>query len=230
MNPDVGCSPDFLLKRLDAGAQDDVAPGVQSDSANSETDTLSSASIQKCSVSDDVLLERVGDGEREALSLLFRRHARAVRNVAYRILRNEADADDLVQEVFLFLFQKARLYDPEKSSAASWIIQMTYHRSIDRRRYLEVRHQYDSQELHEERLPTTNGRVSIDEIAGRTLLSRLRHELSAEQRQTLELHFFEGYSFREIAGKTGQTIGNVRNHYYRGMERLRSYVSQEKRL
>jgi RNA polymerase sigma-70 factor, ECF subfamily len=230
MNPDVGCSPDLPLKRLDAGAQDGVAPGVQSDSANRETDTLSSASIQTCSVSDDVLLERVGDGEREALSLLFRRHARAVRNVAYRILRNEADADDLVQEVFLFLFQKARLFDPEKSSAASWIIQMTYHRSIDRRRYLEVRHHYDSQELHEERLPTTNGRVSIDEIAGRTLLGRLRHELSAEQRKTLELHFFEGYSFREIAGKTGQTIGNVRNHYYRGMERLRSYVSQEKRV
>src|ERR1700723_1905909 len=199
MNPDVGCSPDLLLKRLDAGAQDGVAPGVQSDSANSETDTLSSASIQTCSVSDDVLLERVGDGEREALSLLFRRHARAVRNVAYRILRNEADADDLVQEVFLFLFQKARLYDPEKSSAASWIIQMTYHRSIDRRRYLEVRHHYDSQELHEERLPTINGQVSLNKLAGTVLLNRLRRELSAGHGQTLNVHFFEGYYIREIA-------------------------------
>jgi RNA polymerase sigma-70 factor (ECF subfamily) len=62
------------------------------------------------------------------------------------------------------------------------------------------------------------------------LLNRLREQLSAEQRQTLELHFFEGYTFHEIAEKTGQTFGNVRNHYYRGLERLRSCVFPEKHV
>ena len=145
-----------------------------------------------------------------------------MRNVACRILRNEADADDLVQEVFLFLFQKARLFDPEKSSAASWSTQMADHRSSNYRRYLNVRHHCDRQELHDERPLTTGGRVGLNEFAGTVLLNSLRLDLSAEQRQTLEPHFFEGYSFREIAEKTGQTIGYARDYYYLSLKRLRS--------
>jgi RNA polymerase sigma-70 factor (ECF subfamily) len=174
--------------------------------------------------SDDLLLNRVAQGDKEALSVLFRRHARVVFSVACRILRDESEAEDLLQELFLFLFQKAGLFDAKKSSGASWIIQMTYQRAIDRRRYLDVRHHYNVQELDEERSPAARGQVSIDQIAGRALLDRLRGEISTEQRQVLELHLFEGYSFREIAVKTGQTLGNIRNHYYRGIERLRSYV------
>jgi RNA polymerase sigma-70 factor (ECF subfamily) len=178
--------------------------------------------------SDEDLLVQVGNGSKEALSILFRRHARPVFNVARRILRDDAEAEDLVQELFLFLFQRVRPYDTAKGSAASWIIQMTYHRAIDRRRYLGSRQHYATQELNEERLNGINGKVSINELAGRQLLDRLRQELSAEQRQTLELHFFDGYSFHEIAERTGQTYGNVRNHYYRGLERLRTHVFPEK--
>ena len=181
------------------------------------------------SPSEDLLLQ-VANGSKEALSVLFQRHARPVFNVARRILRDESEAEDLVQDVFLILFQKARLYDPMKSSAVSWIIQMTYHRAIDRRRYLSFRQHYDTQELNEERLHARDGQVSIDEVAARQLLDRLREQLSTEQQQTLELHFFEGYSFREIAEKTSQTLGNVRNHYYRGLERLRSQVFPEKQV
>jgi RNA polymerase sigma-70 factor, ECF subfamily len=101
---------------------------------------------------------------------------------------------------------------------------MAYQRAIDRRRYLAVRHHYSVQEFDEELSATTRGQISIDHVAGTVLLDRLRREISTEQRQTLELHLFEGYSFREIAAKTGQTFGNIRNHYYRGLERLRSYV------
>jgi RNA polymerase sigma-70 factor (ECF subfamily) len=181
---------------------------------------------------DEDLLLQLSKGNKEALSVLFHRHARPVFNVARRILRDDSEAEDLVQELFLFLFQKARLFDAAKGSAASWIIQMTYHRAIDRRRYLGSRQHYDSQQLNEERLYThaTDGQVLINEVAGRQLLNRLREELSAEQRQTLELHFFDGYSFHEIAEKTGQSFGNVRNHYYRGLGRLRSHIFPEKRV
>jgi RNA polymerase sigma-70 factor, ECF subfamily len=178
--------------------------------------------------SDDYLLIRVGRGSKEALSILFRRHARPVFNIAQRILRDSSEAEDLLQELFLFIFQKANLFDPEKSSAQSWIIQMTYHRAIDRRRYLGSRQHYRSEELNDECLQTSRGQVSIDEVMGRALLLKLRQELPAEQRQTLELHFLEGYTFREIAEQTGLTYGNVRNHYYRGLERLRSFVLPRK--
>jgi RNA polymerase sigma-70 factor (ECF subfamily) len=180
--------------------------------------------IQTPELSDSLLLNRVAQGDKDALSVLFRRHAHVVFSVACRILRDESEAEDLVQELFLFFFQKAGLFDAGKSSGASWIIQMAYQRAIDRRRYLDVRHHYSVQEFDEERSAATRGQISIDHIAGRALLDRLRREISTEQRQTLELHLFEGYSFREIAAKTGQTFGNIRNHYYRGLERLRSYV------
>jgi RNA polymerase sigma-70 factor (ECF subfamily) len=210
----------------DADSESLKGPGIQSDPAARPSMALSN----DARVSDEQLLALIRDGEKEALTVLFRRHARAVRNVAYRILRNEAEAEDLLQELFLFLFRKAHHFDAKKSSAGSWIIQMTYHRAIDRRRYLEFRHHYDCQELHDEQLFTTNGQVSIDELSGKTLLNRLRRELTTEQQQTLELRFFEGYSFPEIAEKTGQTFGKVRYHYYRALERLRSLVSQEKRV
>ena len=178
--------------------------------------------------SDEVLLAAVKESNRNALAILFRRHAKVVRSVAVRILRDEGEADDLVQELFLFLFRKASIFDPSKSSGESWIIQMAYHRAIDRRRYLGARHHYTAQEFHEQQVPVSNGQLSLDGIDAAALLDKLRGELSAEQQQTLELHLFEGYSFHEIAERTGQTFGNVRNHYYRGLERLRSYVFRKK--
>lgn len=174
--------------------------------------------------SDEDLLLQVGSGNKEALSILFQRHARAVHSVGRRILKDDSEAEDLLQELFLFIFQKAKSFDAAKGSAASWIIQMAYHRAIDRRRYLGFRQHYNSQELDEDRLMGHPGQISINELAGKALLEKLRKELSAEQLQTLELHFFEGYSFHEIAESTGRTLGNVRNHYYRGLERLRSHI------
>src|ERR1700727_493382 len=69
--------------------------------------------------SDEELLKAVGNGSKEALGLLFRRHGRVVFNVAWRILRDESEADDLRQEVFLYVFERAQLYDPRKATASA---------------------------------------------------------------------------------------------------------------
>ena len=179
-------------------------------------------------VSDEFLLGQVCEGAKEALGILFRRHSRAVRNIAYRILRDTAEAEDLAQEVFLLLFQKAKLFDGSKGTASSWIIQIAYHRAMNRRQYLAHRQHYKTQELDEEQIGGARQPLLTDEITARNLLNRLREQLSEEQRETLELHFFEGYSLREIAEKTNQTLGNVRHHYYRSFERLRSNLFPQK--
>lgn len=180
------------------------------------------------SATDEELLHRVSLGSKEALGFLFRRHRSAVSNVAQRILKDASEAEDLCQEVFVYLFQKARLFDPGKGSAASWIIQIAYHRAMNRRQYLTHRQHYNTQELDEEQVDGGRQPQLIDEITARSLLSRLREQLSQEQRETLELHFFEGYSLREIAEKTNQKLGNVRHHFYRGLERLRSNLFPKK--
>jgi RNA polymerase sigma-70 factor (ECF subfamily) len=175
-------------------------------------------------LSDSDLLIAMGNGSKDALSTLFQRHARRIYVVCQRILKDDAEAEDLVQDLFINLFHKASQYDSTKGSAISWIIQMTYHRAFDRKRYLDFRHHYNHIEFSEERMESSHGRVSITEIAARTLLERLRDELSTDQFRALELYLFHGYSFDEIAKKNGHTLGTVRNHYYRGLKLLHAYI------
>jgi len=179
--------------------------------------------------SDEELLEAVGDGSKEAIGVLFRLHGRVVFTVAWRILRDQSEADDLRQEVFLYLFEHAKLFDARKATALSWIIQITYHRAIDRRRYLSFRQHYKLEALDEQTVGPTVQEVLTDQLDGKVILDRLRGQLTSDQQQTLELHFFEGYSFREIAEKTSQPVGNVRHHYYRALDRLRSNLFPQKR-
>ncbi len=193
-----------------------------------EVQQRSSSRFSHSDPSDEFLLTEAGSGSKDALGLLFRRHRRIVSNVALRILKDAAEAEDLCQEVFLLLFQKAKLFDATKGTAASWIIQITYHRAMNRRQYLTFRQHYNAQELNEEEIGSKRQPLFIDEIVARTLLNRVREQLSPDQRQTLELHFFEGYSLREIAEKTSQTLGNIRHHFYRGLERLRDNVFPQK--
>lgn len=199
------------------------------------TEEPAGTGAQFSEVSDEQLLTQLRDGEKEALAHLFRRHARAVRNVSYRILRDEAEADDLVQEVFLFIFRKAALYDAGKGRAVNWIIHVAYHRAFDRRRYLNTRHFYSSQELKDAGLHLADPRressfheQSLEFILGRGLMTKINARLTPEQRETIELFFFEGYALKEIAELTGRSLVNVRSHYYRGLERLRKYVLPEK--
>jgi RNA polymerase sigma-70 factor (ECF subfamily) len=185
--------------------------------------------------SDDQLMEQVRQGSKDALGLLFRRHAHAVRNVAYRVLQNDAEADDLVQEVFLFIFRKAALFDASQGVARSWIFQVAYTRAFDRRRYLNSRHFYTSQDLEETARRLADPRdeapfheLSIEGILGKRLTARFNTRLTPEQQETIRLFFFEGYALKEIAQLTGRSLVNVRQHYYRGLARLRKYILPEK--
>ena len=212
--------PNGLAEASDAGAGAD-------DRSHSHADPTSNFSVSD--PSDEQLLSQVGLGSREALGLLFRRHARAVFHVAWRILRDESEADDLRQEVFLYLSERSQHFDVQKGSGSSWIMQVTYHRAIDRRRYLDFRQHYTAEEFDEQRMPMTAAQPSPEALDGKAIRDRLKEQLTPAQQQTLELHFFEGYSLREIAERNGQTVGNVRNHYYRALDRLRSHLFPQKR-
>jgi RNA polymerase sigma-70 factor (ECF subfamily) len=180
-------------------------------------------------VSDESLLSAAAGGSRDAIGQLFHRHGATVLNVARRILHDESEAADLRQEVFLYLFQRAKLYDPRKSSAVSWIMQITYHRAFDRRRFLTARQHYKVEELDEQRTESFASHLSTDQLDGKRVLERLKEQLTREQHETLELHLFQGYTFQEIAARSGQTVGNVRHYYYRGLERLRANLISKKR-
>jgi RNA polymerase sigma-70 factor (ECF subfamily) len=241
MSSEAAYFPDALASTPEALGLGHSAPEVPPalpNEAKSPLDVLArhTGSVMEISeISDELLLEQVLEGAKDALALLFRRHARSVRNVAYRILRNEAEADDLVQEVFLFIFRKAALFDAAGGAARSWIFQVAYHRAFDRRRHLTSRNFYTTKELEDTAFRLADHRkeplfheLSIEGIFGKELTARFNARLTAEQRETIQLFFFEGYALKEIAELTGRSLVNVRNHYYRGLERLRKYVVPEK--
>lgn len=178
---------------------------------------------------DEELLARIPNGDQDALGYLFERYARVVRGVAARILRDATEADDLVQDLFLFIRRKCTIFDSSKSSARSWIVQMAYHRAIERRRYLTTRQFYARTEIesntkHMVGTPTEESDYSAEAVFGRNGLGKVLQSLSEDQRETLRLHFFDGYTLLEISQKLGRPLGNVRNHYYRGLDKLRKQM------
>jgi len=233
MSSEAAYFPDALAR---TGEVCDVAASAPESLPGPLRDVLEApAADRMSSISDEQLMEQVRDGTKEALAALFRRHARAVRNVAHRILRDEAEADDLVQEIFLFIFRKAALYNSACGRAATWIIHVAYTRAFDRRRYLISRRFYSNQELKDAGLRLADPRhetefheKTLEGILGRPLMAKFHSRLTPEQRETIELFFFEGYALKEIAELTGRSLVNVRSHYYRGLERLRKYVLPKK--
>jgi RNA polymerase sigma-70 factor (ECF subfamily) len=178
--------------------------------------------------SDEALMAMLQDGGQDAIGCLFRRHARAIHTVGKRVLRDAAEAEDLVQEVFLYVFRKRDLYDSSKGSARSWLIQIAYTQAFLRRRKLKSLGLYEA--LPEENCNSHASKIpydhSVEALFGRNCWKAILDDLTGDQEQVLRLHFFEGYTFSEIAEKLGQTYANVRNHHYRGLEKLRRHLAE----
>jgi RNA polymerase sigma-70 factor, ECF subfamily len=182
--------------------------------------------------SDEHLISRLCLGEQEAIAALFKRHSSAVYRVGKKMLRDSGEADDLVQEVFLYLYRKSELFDASKGPARSWIFQIAYTQALLRRRKLKSIGLYSSATsdyLHDAescRDLAADYERTFEGLFGRNGWKKIVEDLTADQRETLRLHFFEGYTFSEIAEKLGQTYSNVRNHHYRALDKLRKHLAE----
>jgi RNA polymerase sigma-70 factor (ECF subfamily) len=198
----------------------------------SGTEVVSPESGNLVEVTDEFLIAGVQTGDREALAMLFRRYAYPVRDVGQRVLRDRGEADDLVQDVFLYIHRKSALFDSSKGSARSWIIQVAYTQALLRRRELKSHGFYLSgitDARVECRQPEDKGAHydhTVEGLFGRNGWKKIVEDLTEDQRETFRLHFFEGYTFAEIAEKLGQSYANVRNHHYRGLEKLRRHLAE----
>ena len=179
-------------------------------------------------LTDEVIMGCIQSGDKQALGELYDRHARLILSVGLRILRDSSEAQELVQDVFLYVYQKSQDFDPAKAKLRSWLIQIAYSRAFNKREYLSLRRFYDYCEI-EEVIDTVPSRFSAEKngetLELRGLLQAAFAVLTELQRTTLEMYFWEGYSLREISARLKETQGNTRNHYYRGLERLREIVN-----
>ena len=182
-------------------------------------------------VEDERLLEQMQDGDSDALGILFFRYHRLVFSVAKRILRDSSEAEDLRQDVFIELYQKARLYDPQKGSVKTWVLQYAYHRSLNRRRYLLLRQSYAAS------TPTALEQSGFYRNSWWDRLIRnwdcehfvLRglKALTDKERVIIEWVSFEGLTLREASARMNLSYVNARNQYYRGLKKLKKIADAE---
>jgi len=172
---------------------------------------------------DARLLDGVAAGDADALALLFDRHGAAVLGVLTRMLGRAGEADEVLQEVFLWLWKHPRRYDPSRSSLRGWLL------VIARSRALDVLRADRSRRVREEGVererPTVHEPVPLADLEQREAERRLRAAmvtLPDEQRRCIELAFFAGLSHSQIAARLQQPLGTVKSRIQLGMAKLRA--------
>ena len=186
--------------------------------------------VRMSNLSDEDVMEQLRQGHPDALPILFDRFYRLVLKIALRILRDSGEAEDVMQDVFLEIFNKAAQFDPAKGTTKTWILQYAYHRSLSRRQYLHLRNFYDRHGISEGQLLETSSPNSWRGLTfpeWRRVIEQGLATLNEQQRKTLELTCFQGLLLSEIAERTKESLPNVRHHYYRGLEGLRKFLQAQ---
>jgi len=179
------------------------------------------------SLPDEVVIAHLRAGHGDALGVLFDRYHRLVLHVALKILRDVGEAEDVMQNVFMEIYKVAAQFDPTRGTTKMWILRYAYHRSMNRRKQLQVRRFYASTDIAaiEDTLLIEGASIPASHEA-REIIQRALQVLSPEQKHVLHLAYFEGLTMKEIADETRESLGNVRHHYYRGLDRLRDHLSE----
>jgi RNA polymerase sigma-70 factor, ECF subfamily len=201
--------------------------GNMSDSEPISDDTRRHTSYAALSgLSDERVMQELQAGNTDAFAVVFKRYHRLVHVTALRIVMDAGEAEDLTQTVFLEIYRKAAQFDPARGILKVWLLQYAYSRSISRRNYLLVRQAYNGMDLEaveEAKSFWSPKRLEMQESTH--LATEVLASLPDAQRQTIQMAFFEGLTLKEIAERRNETFVNVRHHYYRGLERLRSYLT-----
>ncbi|MBS0663410.1 MAG: sigma-70 family RNA polymerase sigma factor [Verrucomicrobia bacterium] len=188
-----------------------------------------SAAVTARARADAELLGRSAQGDREAFAELYDRFARPLYSTALRITGNPAEAEDVLQDVFLTLWEKARAFEDSRGSAFAWAVTLTRHRAIDRVRQRSRRSELLSEATAEEAGtqpapagPDAAGALSASEHAD--AVRAAVKSLPPEQRRALELAFFDGLTQAEISAALRQPLGTVKARIRRGLIRLREIM------
>jgi RNA polymerase sigma-70 factor (ECF subfamily) len=180
-------------------------------------------------LSDAAVVRLVAERRPEALGELYDRYGSLLLGIAYRVLGNRTDAEEVLQDVFLHVWNQAERYDAARSSVSTWLVLIGRSRAIDRLRSRRVAERVRDAAQHE-----AGDDHASPEGADNVLMAerrqRVRRELDAlppEQRQVLDLAFYQGLSQSEIAGKTGIPLGTVKTRTLLAMKKLRQALRQE---
>jgi RNA polymerase sigma-70 factor, ECF subfamily len=185
------------------------------------------AAVSDSSVADRAAFERVARGDHDALGEIYDRHGRLVYSLALRILRDQADAEDVVQEVFSQAWRQAARYDASRGTVLGWLLTLTRSRSIDRLRGRQSRPATAADEGLLNAIPDP-GAPADAQVAWAGQATQIRAALdglSVLQRVAIELAFYEGLTHAEIAERLELPLGTVKTRIRQGLLRLRDRLA-----
>jgi len=181
-------------------------------------------------LTDEDLMQALRMGCNDALAVLFERHSALVFRIARAILRDDGEAEETVQRVFLDVFKAVNQFNPDRGTFKTWLLQYAYHRSINRRQHLESNRFYSRDELDElapaEFSYSAGHLLCLPPQEVLCLVEQVLATLQSPQRRVIELTYFEGLTAEEIAKKTGETASSVRHNLYRGLAKLRNVLQE----
>ncbi len=176
-------------------------------------------------VSDEALLSLVASSDDQALAELYDRFGRVAYGLALRILRDEALAQDAVQEAFLGIWRSADRFLAERAKASTWILTLVHRRAVDLVRREDRRRGEPLEHAPEPAAPET---VEDEAALGfqRRVVQEALRRLPPEQREALELGYYGGLTQSELAERLGQPLGTIKSRMFTGLSHLRDLLAQ----
>jgi RNA polymerase sigma-70 factor (ECF subfamily) len=179
-------------------------------------------------LADEEVMQLVQSGNPRAFELLYDRHGGAAFSLAYRMVGNRGAAEDIVQEAFLSWGRRRRRYDQARGSVRTWVLGIVHNRTIDALRRSMV---------HDRRRETMEGIEERQEAPERTEVEAARREearnirdaldtLPEEQRKTIELAYFGGFSHSQIAELLNEPVGTIKGRMRLGLDKMRRQLSE----
>lgn len=187
---------------------------------------------------DLVLIARIVRADAQALARLYEKYQRKVYSVVLRIVKTEEDAREILQDVFLQVWQKANLFEANRGSFSAWLVTLAHNKAINllrsrraKKTALEIKQDLEQlSELINEK--TIESRTALDfqvESDEREHLLALLELIPVEQKTALVMAYYGGYSQSEIAKALGQPLGTIKTRMRQGMIRLHQLIGENNR-
>ena len=176
-------------------------------------------------------VKRMARGDRDALAHVYDRHSRLLYSLALRIVRQQADAEDVLQDVFAQVWRQAERYDSSRGTVIGWLVTLTRSRALDRLRRARVRPQASGDERLGREVPDESPGVDLA-LVSEEQAEAVRAALTAlpeNQRVPLELAYYEGLSQAEIAATLDVPLGTIKTRMRQALIRLRDAVAGQVR-
>ena len=177
------------------------------------------------------LLRRIAQRERAAFEDLYSRYANILYASALKFVKEDADAQDVVQDVFIQIWDKAKLYDPAKGKPLTWALTLTRNRAIDRIRAIQrrtrLRDEFEQETFVDESAGVREALSGVDASEKGQILRKAVSQLSPQQKKVIELAYFGGFTQTEIAEKLAEPLGTVKARARRGLLKLKELLGDQ---